>query len=253
MFAGARLALGLLTVIPVRPPAELTRPVARRAMLLAPIVVLPVTVLAGLTGWGAALLGLPVALVGLVSVAVVVLGTRAMHLDGLADTVDALGSSKDAEAALRIMKAGDVGPMGAVALILVLVGEVVAAGVIVARPWGWLYLAVVVAASRAALLFGCLSEVPAARPEGLGALVAGSVPLFGVIVGWLLAGAAVTAAAIMAGQPYWYPISAVVVAALASAVLATIATKRFGGITGDVLGAQIEIAALLLLVGATLG
>lgn len=253
MFAGTRLATGLLTIIPVRPPAELTAPVARRAMLMASLVVLPVTVLAGLAGWGAQLIGLPPVLAGVVSIAVVVLGTRAMHLDGLADTVDALGSGKDAEGALQIMKAGDVGPMGVTALILVLLAEVAAAGVVVARPWGWLYLAVVVAASRVALLFGCLAEVPAARPEGLGALVAGSVPLGALIAGWLVAGAAVTASAVLAGQAYGWPIGAVVIAAIVSAMLSLTAVKRFGGITGDVLGAQVELATVVLLVGAAIG
>ncbi|HML50688.1 MAG TPA: adenosylcobinamide-GDP ribazoletransferase [Propionicimonas sp.] len=253
MFAGTRLALGLLTVIPVRPPAELTTAVARRAMLVAPLAVLPVTAAAGLAGWGALRLGMPAALAGLLSVAVLVLGTRAMHLDGLADTVDALGSGKDADGALQIMKAGDVGPMGVTALILVLAAEVVAAGVVVARPWGWLYLAVAVAASRAALLFGCLAEVPAARPEGLGALVAGSVPLGALIAGWLVGGAAVTASAVWAGQAYGWPIGAVVIAAVVSALLSLTAVKRFGGITGDVLGAQVELAAAVLLVGAAIG
>ncbi|HAM44811.1 MAG TPA: adenosylcobinamide-GDP ribazoletransferase [Propionibacteriaceae bacterium] len=252
MFAGTRLALGLLTIIPVRPPADLNASVARRAMLMASLVVLPVTVLAGLAGWGAQVIGMPIALAGVVSIAVVALGTRAMHLDGLADTVDALGSGRDVEGALHVMKAGDIGPMGATALILVLVAEVLAAGVVVARPWGWLYLAVLVAASRVALLFGCLAEIPAARPEGLGALVAGSVPLVALIAGWLLAGAAVTASAVLTGQPYWWPISAVVLAAVVSAALTLTAVKRFGGITGDVLGAQVELAAAVLLLGAAI-
>ena len=48
-------------------------------------------------------------------VAVLAFGTRAMHLDGLADTVDGLGSGWDRERALAIMARGDVGPMGVVA------------------------------------------------------------------------------------------------------------------------------------------
>lgn len=253
MLAGTRLAAGLLTVIPVRPPGELTSAVARRAMLMAPLVVLPVTAAAGLLGWGAILIGAPGLLAGLVSIAVVVLGTRAMHLDGLADTVDALGSGKEAEAALGIMKAGDVGPMGVVGLILVLGAEVLAAGTVLTRPWGWVYLAVALAVSRLALLFGCLNEVPAARPDGLGALVAGTVPLFALIGWWIVGGAAVTAAALLSSQSYWWPILAVVLAAFVAATLSMTAIKRFGGITGDVLGAQIELAAAVLLVGAAIG
>ena len=53
-------------------------------------------------------------------VATLALTTRALHLDGLADTFDGLGAAGSTERALAIMKRGDIGPMGAVALIVVL-------------------------------------------------------------------------------------------------------------------------------------
>ena len=80
--------------------------------------------LAGRTGW-------PPLLAGLVVVAVLALGTRALHLDGLADTVDGLGSGRDRERSLEIMRRGDVGPMGVIALLLVLGGQAAAASVLV--------------------------------------------------------------------------------------------------------------------------
>ena len=43
--------------------------------------------------------------------------TRGLHLDGLADTVDALGSYRRGDAALDIMKKPDIGPFGVVALV----------------------------------------------------------------------------------------------------------------------------------------
>jgi adenosylcobinamide-GDP ribazoletransferase len=253
MFASYRLATGLLTIIPVRPPTDLGRRTARNAMLVAPLAVLPISILAGLTGWGGLLLGLPSALAGVVAVALLVLGTRAMHLDGLADTVDALGSARERDQALTIMKSGDIGPMGVAALIFTGLAQVLAAGVLLGRPWGWLEFAVLVAASRAALALGCLTGVPAAREEGLGAMVAGSVPTPAAVGSWLVVGGFATAAAVLATQPFWVPITAVMVAVLLVAWLIQLATKRFGGITGDVLGAAVELAATMLLLVSAIG
>src|SRR5262249_13090491 len=106
---------------------------------------------------------------GLLTVAAAALLTRGMHLDGLADTVDALGSYKGRERALEIMKSPGVGPFGVVALILVI--AVQATGFATVTVVG---LIVAVASGRLAGALGCARGVPAARPEGLGALVAGT-------------------------------------------------------------------------------
>lgn len=253
MFPGLRLATGLLTVIPVRPPQDLDRRTARNAMLAAPLVVLPVSLAAALLGWCALWLGLPVLLAGLVSVAVMVLVTRAMHADGLADTVDGLGSARPREQALEIMRSGDVGPMGVTALVLVYLAQVVAAGALLGRPWGWLQLAVLLAAGRLALVLGCSRSVPAARPQGLGALVAGSVPAAGLVISWMIVGAGVVAASALVGQSFWVPVAGLLLAIAMSVWLVRLATKRLGGITGDVLGALVELSATLLVVVAASG
>ena len=217
-------------------------------MLLAPVAVLPITLAAALLGWAAVWLGLPGTLAGLLVVAALAFGSRAMHLDGLADTTDGLGSGKDAARALEIMRRGDIGPMGTIALILALGLQAVAAGVILERPFGWLQLVVLLCFSRAALLFGCATGVPSARPDGLGALVAGSVPLPAAVVGWLVWLLFSQGAGFLAGQPVWLPAIAAVLAALACLWLVRKCIRRLGGITGDVLGALVEVAATVLLV-----
>ena len=250
-FAGLRLAVGLLTIIPVRPPTTIGRREARAAMLLAPFAVLPVALAAGLVGWGATLVGVPGVVAGLVSVAVVAFGTRAMHLDGLADTTDGLGSGKAADRALEIMRRGDVGPMGTVALILALAMQAVAGGALLGRPFGWLQLVVLVCLSRAALLFGCVEGVRPARPDGVGALVAGSVGVPAAVFSWLVGLAAATGVATLAGQAVWVPAVGVVVAVLACLWLVLRCVRRLAGVTGDVLGALVEVCATVLLVTAT--
>lgn len=248
LVAGFRLALGLLTIIPVRPPETIGREQARVAMLVAPIAVLPVTLVAALLGWGASALGLPGALAGVIVVGALAFGTRAMHLDGLADTVDGLGSGKDAAGALEIMRRGDVGPMGTVSLVLVLLAQVLAAGALVERPWGWLQIAVLLAVARGALVLGCVAGLPAARPGGLGALVAESVSVPAGVLSWTVWLGILRAVGHLSGQPWWLPFAPVLAAVLACTWLLVRCQKRFGGVTGDVLGASVEVAAAALLV-----
>ena len=61
--------------------------------------------------------------------------TRGLHLDGLADTVDALGSYRRGAAALEIMKKPDVGPFGVVALVVVLLVQAAALAELAGRSW----------------------------------------------------------------------------------------------------------------------
>ena len=248
--AGLRLAVGLLTVVPVRPPEEIGRAQARAAMLLAPVAVLPVAAAAAALGWSGVRAGLPSGLAGALVVAVLALGTRALHLDGLADATDGLGSGRDAVRALEVMRRGDIGPMGVVALVLVLLAQALAAGEILGRPFGWLELVALVATSRAALALGCLSGMPAARPDGLGALVAGTVPAGAAAPAWLVTGALAVGAGLLSGCPWWLPVVGVGAALAAVWWLLTRCVDRFGGVTGDVLGALVEVAATVLLVVA---
>lgn len=252
-FAGLRLAVGLLTIIPVRPPATIGRREARTAMLLAPVAVLPVALASALIGGLMVWLGYPATLAGLLAIAALAALTRAMHADGLADTTDGLGSGKDALRALEIMRRGDIGPMGTVALILTIGLQGVAAGVLLARPFGWLLVAALICLSRTALAFGCATGVPSARPEGLGALVAGSVPAVAAVLSLLCWLVIAGAAGVLAGQPTWLVPVAAALAALGVAVLVVRCVRRLGGITGDVLGALVEVAATVMLVVAARG
>lgn len=251
--SGLRLAVGLLTAIRVRPPERIDPATARTAMLLAPVAVVPVAGLAAGLGWAGQAVGLPPTLAGVLVVAALAFGTRAMHADGLADTVDGLGSGKPAEQALEIMRRGDLGPMGTVALVLVLLAQALAAGAILARPWGWLELAVLLCAARGALALACLPTLPAARPDGLGSLVAGTVPAPAAVALWLLLAVACAGVGALAGQAWWLPLAGVAVALAAVWWLLARCVGRLGGITGDVLGATVELAAVSLLLVAAAG
>lgn len=245
-----RLAVGTLTVLPTGPIDRVDRPVARWAMLLAPLAVLPLAVLAGGLSWLSEALGWPRAVVGLVTVAGLALGTRALHLDGLADTVDGLGSGWDRERALEVMRRGDVGPMGVVALVLVIGVQAATIGELVTGWRSAVVVAVLVCCSRAALSVVCLQGVRAARAGGLGAAVAGSVPVRWAVATWVMV-SLVLAALWPLGEAD--PLDGVLVGFLAlvtGSALVAWCVHRLGGVTGDVMGACVEVTLTVLLLGA---
>lgn len=239
-----RLAVGTLTAIPVPPPHQVDTDVARRAMLLAPLAALPLAALACAVVLAGDVVGLPPLATAVLAVGSVALGTRGMHLDGLADTADGLGASYDRERALDVMRKGDVGPMGVATVVLVLLAQVAALAGAIAAGHGVFAAVVAVLAGRLVLGICCLRAVPAARPGGLGAAVAGSTPVWQVAA--VLAVGAVLAAlgGVAAGLPPWRGVLAVLLALAASGTLLWRCVRRLGGITGDVLGACVEAATL---------
>jgi adenosylcobinamide-GDP ribazoletransferase len=250
---GLRYAFGTLSILRVRVD-RWDRPTGGRAMLCAPLVGLVLGGLAAAAGASVALLGGGGLLAGTASVGALAGLTRGLHLDGLADVADGLGSGRPAEDALRIMKQSDIGPFGVLVLVLVLLGQVAALAQAYACGAGRGALAVLTAAvaARCALGWGCLRSVPAARPDGLGAAVAGTVRPAAAV------GVTVSAAVVLllaAGAGGWaagaYP-AALAVGVGCAWLLLRRCVRRLGGITGDVLGAMAETAATAALVSLAL-
>lgn len=234
---GLRLALTLFTVAPLR-VERVDRGTARTAMAAAPLVGAFLGFVLACAAIGVRTLGGSPFLAAAVLVALGVTLTRGLHLDGLADTVDGLGSYQSSEKALEIMKKSDIGPFGVAAITLVLVLDTAAATTIVGRPWPVTLSAVVIvlAAGRLGATVACRRGLPPARPDGLGALVAQTLPAPAVIALVL----AVAAAAIPVDP--WRGPAAVLLAAGAAWWLTAHARRRLGGVTGDVIGAAIELA-----------
>jgi adenosylcobinamide-GDP ribazoletransferase len=222
-------------------------------MLLAPITAVPPAVVVVLLHVAVADGPVPAYLGACLAVAVTTWWSRGLHLDGLADTADGLAAAYDRERALDVMHQGDVGPTGVATLVLVLLVQVTALGALLPSWPGCALAVVALLASRQALALACRAGMPAARPDGLGATVAGSVSTVAA-VGSNLAAVVLGAALAWGGGASWYAGALVVVAAaLATLIVGAVARRRFGGITGDVLGATVESAvAVGLVVGVLL-
>ncbi|GGY52429.1 adenosylcobinamide-GDP ribazoletransferase [Streptomyces djakartensis] len=252
---GLRFAFGTLTVFPVR-VTRWDRGAARGGMLCAPLAGLAVGAPAAALGLVLLFLGAGGPLAAVATVAVTAVLTRGLHLDGLADTADGLGSGKPAEDALRIMKQSDIGPFGVITLVLALLAQAAALAQAYDASWARGAFAAVVSATvaRLSLTLAARAGVPAARPEGLGAAVAGVVPVRGALVtGVVVAGTAAAGGAVLG----WYDAARAVLAVALSLVAAELllrhCTRRLGGVTGDVFGGLAETAATTALVVLSLG
>ncbi|MFI7008153.1 adenosylcobinamide-GDP ribazoletransferase [Streptomyces sp. NPDC050145] len=243
---GIRFAFGTLTVLPVT-VTRWDRDAARTGMLCAPLAGLVVGLCAAALGGALTLLGAGPLLAAVASVAVPAALTRGLHLDGLADVADGLGSGKPAEDALRIMKQSDIGPFGVVTLVLALFAQVAVLAQLYDESWarGAIAAAVAAVTARLALTLASRAGVPPARPEGLGAAVAGTVgPRAALVAGLVVVG--VTAGVSLPGA------AAVVLGCGAAELLLRRCVRRFGGVTGDVFGALAEVAATAALIALAL-
>jgi adenosylcobinamide-GDP ribazoletransferase len=236
--SGAQVAVGLLTVVPVRARTEVDG--IGHAAAWFPLVGALVGVAVGGVRLGLDR-SLGPTLSAVLAVITLVILTGGLHQDGLADVADGLGVRGGRERRLEVMRDSTIGTFGVLALVL----------------WALLLTAALAALPRDQVLktlviAGALSrwsavvhafELPPARDEGLGAAFAPRWPA-------LLAASAL-ALATLALEP------GRVVAALGVALLTTVATslvagRVFGGRTGDTLGATIvltEVVVCIVLVG----
>ncbi|REE99493.1 adenosylcobinamide-GDP ribazoletransferase [Thermomonospora umbrina] len=246
MIDGVRLAFSLLTVIRV-PVGRVDRVVGGRAMVLAPVVGLVVGGTGALVMVAGDLLGLGGLLRAVLALGAMAVLTRALHLDGLADLADGLGSGRPAEGALEVMKRSDIGPFGVVTLLLVLL---VQAAALAESEHGAFAVAVAAVTARLAFPWACRAGVPAARQDGLGALVAGTVRPAGaaLVTVVTLTAAAACGAAVDGVQGAVSGGLAVLLGVGAALLTLRRAVRRLGGVTGDVLGALAEIAATTSLI-----
>ena len=181
---------------------------------------------------------LPLGVVAVLLVLLDALVTGALHFDGLADTADGFGGGQSREDILRIMRDHAIGSYGGVALAVSVALKVTAYAALLKQSNWILALILTPALGRWSILLHT-ATLPYARPSASVAAGIGKRPLF-----WGTLVIAVALVSIMSGRA----LVACATVAVVTACFGLYCHRRIAGITGDTLGANLQLcesAALL--------
>jgi adenosylcobinamide-GDP ribazoletransferase len=246
------IAVQFLTVLPVRVRGEVSEADVARSAVIFPLVGLMQGLLLLLS---AALFGrvfhsdLSTALLLLV----LVLSNGGFHLDGLADTFDALAAKGDRERKLRAMKDSATGAAGVSAIVFVLALKYLSLKS-VSNLSGYTFLSALVFMPMLSkwVMLPCMLHGKPAKEGGLGRIFLTGIRPLDVIAASLLVMAAMSVSALL--LPEWtshaqhvFNACAIFIIYVLGLFLCRFFTSRFGGLTGDTLGAAAEVTEVVFL------
>ena len=236
-----RIAFGLLTTLPLRLPGNWSAGDSGRAAVWYPFVGLIIGLLTWLT-WRGATLVFPSLVAGVIALAVWVLLTGGLHLDGLADCCDGLFVSAAPERRLEIMKDPHMGAFGVIGLLIILLLKAAALSSLSLIAG----LGILLAASLARWCILLAALLPQARASGMGADFASGFRRSFIFWGAIIP----VALAVLTGARGLFSI---LIGVGAAGLIVWLAKSRIGGVTGDVFGMTVELVEAFALLAFVFG
>ncbi|SES02791.1 adenosylcobinamide-GDP ribazoletransferase [Psychrobacillus sp. OK032] len=188
--------------------------------------------------WSPLMTGFSIVLLGIIF-------SGGLHMDGFIDTSDAFFSYKDRIKRFEILDDPRVGAFGVMAVVLLVIGKVIIVSEVLSVPaFHWILVILIPYLSRTVLtlLFSCTNSAKTSglayffkqKMNGNVVLIASACHFFiglavlGWLTDWLIA---VTFAVVLVGF---------------ICLFRNWALKNFGGVTGDLLGASVEVSEVVL-------
>jgi adenosylcobinamide-GDP ribazoletransferase len=167
-----------------------------------------------------------------------ILLTLAFHLDGLADCLDGWFGGITPRDRLRIMKSPSLGTYGITGIFLVLLSKFILLNHLLVQPQAWKWLIAVPTAARFSASFSCKWGSSPRNSKGLGNSVIGISNLIFFL-------SILLTFVVLIPCLQWSTLSLLGVSLLTSFSLTALSQNKIGGLTGDGLGATIEISEVL--------
>lgn len=252
---GPLTALSWLTILPVRGATAFDRVTGGRVLASVPLIGILLgtlgTVLAGLGVY----FHITPFLIAVVIVCFWELFTRFMHLDGLADVADALGSYAPPERAREIIADPTTGLIGMGAAFISLTLQIASFDTLIEQNYWWMiFFAPMI--GRLCAIFGAHSSLKPMQPTGFGAMMIGTVTTATIAIWFSIIFTASVSIPLLVGTPAIAII--VIIALLLSIGIAVLeirhCSRRFEGMNGDTTGFIMHsctaASAVLLAIGA---
>lgn len=231
MFTPFWIALQFLTTFPVQLKQMPNSQQNAQSLLFYPVVGLIIGLI--LCGIATQLHAVPTILVSTIVLVVWIWLTGGLHLDGLADTADAwVGGFGDPERTLKIMKDPSCGPIGVLSILILVLVKYSAIYVLLEQQY-YLTLILFPKLGRLAPLFLFLTT-PYVREKGLGSSMAEYIPKTASKVIFVLC-------FLSCMYFEWIGLITALICMLILCYLRLKFIQRISGITGDTIGASIEI------------
>ncbi|WP_286033656.1 adenosylcobinamide-GDP ribazoletransferase [Fusobacterium necrogenes] len=244
---GIILLLKFMTRLPIGVEPKFDSDSIGKSMKFFPIVGMVIGLILFAFFWGfSGIIYTPMLMIVLLVIIEVIL-TGGLHLDGLADTFDGIFSYRSKQKMLDIMKDSSLGTNGGLVLILYFILKIVLIyelEMTIGLPSGIVFLLTPVIA-RLNSVINCASA-PYARATGLGKTFVDNTNGFGVIVATVL----VLLYTIVIGYLFLLPVVMLIIipiVMLFGFIFAKLMTRKIGGVTGDTLGAVVELSEILVI------